>query len=109
MQDRSNIGNRVIIQSGAIIGSDGHGYFQRKGVNYKIPAIWYQFAVEDDVIGGWSLHNNWTEHVFTKTVIKQVQQTRQSSTKLLIMSLLANRPDFKAQSAVEAVSRLGTT
>ena len=68
VQDRSNIGNRVIIQSGAIIGSDGHGYFQRKGVNYKIPQIGI-VCIEDDVeVGACTTIDRARFH---KTVIKQ--------------------------------------
>ena len=33
IQERTRIGDRVILQSGAVIGSDGHGYFQRDGIN----------------------------------------------------------------------------
>ena len=68
VQDRSNIGNRVIIQSGAIIGSDGHGYFQRKGVNYKIPQIGI-VCIEDDVEVGACTTIDRAR--FNKTVIKQ--------------------------------------
>ena len=68
VHDRSNIGSRVIIQSGAIIGSDGHGYFQRKGVNYKIPQIGI-VCIEDDVeVGACTTIDRARFH---KTIIKQ--------------------------------------
>ena len=48
IQDRSEIGNRVIIQSNAVIGADGHGYYQRDGINFKIPQVG-RVVIEDDV------------------------------------------------------------
>ena len=48
IQDRCLIGNRVIIQSNAVIGADGHGYYQREGINLKIPQIGI-VVLEDDV------------------------------------------------------------
>jgi len=48
VREECQIGNRVLIQPGAIIGSDGHGYFQRDGVNQKIPQVG-NVILEDDV------------------------------------------------------------
>ena len=48
IREGSSIGCRVVIQSNAVIGSDGHGYFQREGVNYKLPQIG-TVRIEDDV------------------------------------------------------------
>lgn len=42
------IGNRVIIHSGTVIGSDGFGYSQNNGKNYKIPQVG-KVIIEDDV------------------------------------------------------------
>ena len=33
------IQDRVVIHSNAVIGSDGHGYYQRQGVNKKLPQV----------------------------------------------------------------------
>ena len=68
VQDRCEIGNRVIIQSGAVIGSDGHGFFQREGVNHKIPQLGI-VCIEDDVeIGACTTIDRARFHT---TVIKQ--------------------------------------
>jgi UDP-3-O-[3-hydroxymyristoyl] glucosamine N-acyltransferase len=49
IRERVRIGNRVIIQDGAIIGSDGYGFAQRPdGTHHKIPQIG-GVIVEDDV------------------------------------------------------------
>jgi len=40
--------DRVEVQSGAVIGADGHGYFQREGANRKIPQVG-KVRIEDDV------------------------------------------------------------
>jgi len=49
IRERVRIGNRVIIQDGAIIGSDGYGFAQRPdGTHHKIPQIG-GVTVEDDV------------------------------------------------------------
>ncbi len=48
VQTRCVLGDRVILQSNAVIGADGHGYFQREGVNRKIPQVGI-VVVEDDV------------------------------------------------------------
>lgn len=39
IRERSQIGDRVIIHSGAVIGSDGYGYEQVEGRHQKIPQI----------------------------------------------------------------------
>ena len=47
--DRTCVGKRVIIHSGAIIGSDGFGFVRKKdGTYYKIPQIG-RVIIEDDV------------------------------------------------------------
>ena len=49
IRERVRIGNRVIIQDGAIIGSDGFGFAQRPdGTHHKIPQIG-GVVIEDDV------------------------------------------------------------
>jgi UDP-3-O-[3-hydroxymyristoyl] glucosamine N-acyltransferase len=42
------LGDRVIIHSGAVIGSDGYGYVYEKGEHYKIPQVG-GVIIEDDV------------------------------------------------------------
>lgn len=42
------IGNRVIVHSGTVIGSDGFGYMQHEGRHQKIPQLG-QVIIEDDV------------------------------------------------------------
>ena len=48
VQHHCMLGNQVLVQSNAVIGADGHGYFQRDGVNRKIPQVGY-VVLEDDV------------------------------------------------------------
>ncbi len=49
IRDRCRIGNRVIIHSGAVIGSDGFGFaFQKDGTYKKIPQLGI-VVIEDDV------------------------------------------------------------
>ena len=43
-----HIGNNVTIHPNAVIGADGHGYFKRNGLNFKIPQIGKVY-IEDDV------------------------------------------------------------
>jgi UDP-3-O-[3-hydroxymyristoyl] glucosamine N-acyltransferase len=45
---RCVIGNRVIVQSGTVIGSDGFGYVQQEGRHHKIPQLGW-VIIEDDV------------------------------------------------------------
>jgi len=46
--DGTVIGNNVVIHSNTVIGSDGFGYTQKDGKNYKIPQIG-NVIIEDDV------------------------------------------------------------
>lgn len=46
--DRCLIGERVILQSGAIIGGDGFGYHTHQGVHYREPQLG-NVIIEDDV------------------------------------------------------------
>src|SRR5205085_12132959 len=47
--ERVTIGNRVVIQDGAVIGSDGFGFArQTDGTHYKIPQVG-GVVIEDDV------------------------------------------------------------
>ncbi len=39
VRSRVNIGHRVIVQPGAVIGSDGYGFVQDGGVHHKVPHI----------------------------------------------------------------------
>ncbi len=48
LRRRSWIGNRVRIQDGAVIGSDGFGYVQNEGRNEKVPQLGI-VVLEDDV------------------------------------------------------------
>ena len=49
IREKCKIGNRIIIHAGAVIGSDGFGYYNDdKGVFYKIPQIG-NVILEDDV------------------------------------------------------------
>jgi UDP-3-O-[3-hydroxymyristoyl] glucosamine N-acyltransferase len=49
IRDRSVIGHRVIIQNGAVIGSDGYGFVRRSdGTHQKIPQA-ANVVIEDDV------------------------------------------------------------
>jgi UDP-3-O-[3-hydroxymyristoyl] glucosamine N-acyltransferase len=48
VRERTQIGDRVIIHSGAVIGSDGFGFAMVRGVQEKIPQIG-TVAIEDDV------------------------------------------------------------
>ena len=48
VRERCRIGARVILHSGAVIGSDGFGYATDKGVHHKIPQVGI-VVVEDDV------------------------------------------------------------
>jgi UDP-3-O-[3-hydroxymyristoyl] glucosamine N-acyltransferase len=48
VRERCLIGNRVILHSGVVIGSDGFGYAKDGGVNRKIPQIGI-VQIEDDV------------------------------------------------------------
>ena len=48
IRERSSVGNRVIIHSGAVVGSDGFGYASVEGVHNKIPQVGV-VIIEDDV------------------------------------------------------------
>ena len=48
VRDKCIIGNRVIIQSGAVIGADGFGFATDGGTYYKIPQVGH-VVIEDDV------------------------------------------------------------
>lgn len=48
IRERVKIGNRVIIHSGTVVGSDGFGYAKEKGVYHKIPQVG-TVVIEDDV------------------------------------------------------------
>ncbi|MFH1857455.1 MAG: UDP-3-O-(3-hydroxymyristoyl)glucosamine N-acyltransferase, partial [Candidatus Omnitrophota bacterium] len=48
IRERTQIGHRVIIHSGTVIGSDGFGFSTVKGVHVKIPQIGI-VKIEDDV------------------------------------------------------------
>jgi UDP-3-O-[3-hydroxymyristoyl] glucosamine N-acyltransferase len=49
VRERVNIGNRVIIQNGAVVGSDGYGFVKRAdGTHQKIPQT-SSVVIEDDV------------------------------------------------------------
>jgi len=48
IRERITVGNNVIIHSGTVIGSDGFGFAEVEGVQYKIPQIG-TVVIEDDV------------------------------------------------------------
>lgn len=48
IREKCHIGDRVIIHPGAVIGADGFGFFQRDGINLKIPQVG-GVIIEDDV------------------------------------------------------------
>ncbi|MGH8003674.1 MAG: UDP-3-O-(3-hydroxymyristoyl)glucosamine N-acyltransferase [Limisphaerales bacterium] len=48
IRERVKIGNRVIVHSGTVVGSDGFGYAKEKGVYHKIPQVG-MVVIEDDV------------------------------------------------------------
>ncbi|MBU2643857.1 UDP-3-O-(3-hydroxymyristoyl)glucosamine N-acyltransferase, partial [bacterium] len=48
IRENCQIGDRVIIHAGAVIGADGFGYYQREGINLKIPQIG-RVVIGDDV------------------------------------------------------------
>lgn len=52
LRDKTQVGTRVVIESGVVIGSDGFGYAkQADGVNYKVPQVGY-VVIRDDVFIG---------------------------------------------------------
>lgn len=62
------IGSRVILHSGAVIGADGYGFFQREGINKKVPQVG-TVLIEDDVeIGACSTIDRAR---FTKTILRK--------------------------------------
>ena len=62
------IGNRVILHSGTVIGSDGYGYTQHEGRHLKIPQLG-NVLIEDDVELGANVTVD--RATFGSTVIKQ--------------------------------------
>ncbi len=48
LRHETQIGNRVLIQSGSVVGGDGYGFVLRGGEHYKIPQIG-RVVIEDDV------------------------------------------------------------
>ena len=97
VQEKCNIGNKVIIQSGAIIGSDGHGYFQREGINNKIPQLGI-VCIEDDVeIGACTTIDRAR---FQTTVIKQ-------GSKLDNQVQIAHNVTIGEQALISAQSAVG--
>jgi UDP-3-O-[3-hydroxymyristoyl] glucosamine N-acyltransferase len=48
IRERSRLGNRVVIHSGTVVGSDGFGYETQKGRHVKIPQVGY-VQIDDDV------------------------------------------------------------
>jgi UDP-3-O-[3-hydroxymyristoyl] glucosamine N-acyltransferase len=62
------LGNRVILHSGAVIGSDGFGYAQHEGRHHKIPQLG-NVIIEDDVELGANVTVD--RATFGSTIIKQ--------------------------------------
>ncbi|MCI0331574.1 MAG: UDP-3-O-(3-hydroxymyristoyl)glucosamine N-acyltransferase [candidate division Zixibacteria bacterium] len=48
LRERVWLGNRVVVHSGTVVGSDGFGYAKEKGVYHKIPQVG-TVVIEDDV------------------------------------------------------------
>ena len=48
LRDRTMLGNRVIVQSGAVLGGDGFGYITVDGEHLKVPQVG-NVVIEDDV------------------------------------------------------------
>lgn len=48
LYDGTEIGRRVIVHSGTVLGSDGFGYATHRGVHHKVPQVG-RVVVEDDV------------------------------------------------------------
>ena len=68
VREKCEIGDREILHSGVEIGTDGHGYYQREGINLKIPQVG-TVCIEDDVeIGACTTIDRAR---FQSTVIKQ--------------------------------------
>jgi len=68
IRERCAVGDRVIIHTGAVIGSDGFGYSTVRGVHYKIPQVGI-VEIEDDVEIGASVTVDRAR--FGKTLIKK--------------------------------------
>lgn len=68
IRDRCEVGARVILHSGAVVGSDGFGYTTEKGVHQKIPQLGI-VAIEDDVEIGASTTIDRAR--FGRTVVKK--------------------------------------
>ncbi len=62
------LGNRVILHSGTVIGSDGFGYTQHEGIHHKIPQLG-NVRIEDDVELGANVTVD--RATFGSTIIKQ--------------------------------------
>ena len=48
LREKTQVGARVILHSGTVVGSDGFGYATDKGVHHKIPQVGI-VVIEDDV------------------------------------------------------------
>ncbi len=48
IREHTLVGNNVILHPGVVLGADGYGFFQREGLNLKIPQIGH-VVIEDDV------------------------------------------------------------
>ncbi|MGK5091427.1 UDP-3-O-(3-hydroxymyristoyl)glucosamine N-acyltransferase [Deltaproteobacteria bacterium TL4] len=91
------IGNRVAIHANAVIGSDGHGYFQRKGINIKIPQVG-SVLIEDDVeIGACTTIDRAR---FTQTVIRK-------GSKLDNQVQIAHNVEIGEQALISAQTAIG--
>ncbi len=88
------IGNRVTLHSGVVIGADGHGYYQRKGINLKIPQIG-RAVLEDDVEIG--ANSTVDRGRFEDTVVKQ-------GTKIDDLCLIAHNVVVGEQSLISGQS-----
>ena len=75
VRERCAIGARVIVHSGAVIGSDGFGYVQRDGRHHKVPQLG-TVVIEDDVELGANVAVD--RATFGRTLVRRGDQGGQS-------------------------------
>ncbi len=97
IREECQIGKRVILQPGAIIGSDGHGYYQRKGENKKIPQVGRVILHDDVEVGACTAVDRGR---FNDTVVHQ-------GTKLDNLVQVAHNVEIGAHSLISGQSGIG--
>jgi UDP-3-O-[3-hydroxymyristoyl] glucosamine N-acyltransferase len=97
IREKCNIGDRVIIHPGAVIGADGFGFFQRDGINLKIPQVG-EVIIEDDVeIGACSTIDRGR---LEKTIVRQ-------GSKIDNQVQIAHNVEVGAHSLISGQSAIG--